>query len=42
MRLQIPDRLVLQVVHLLELRIHMSLISYLSSYIFQEYADPFR
>ena len=42
MHLQIRVRLVLQVVHLLERRNHMSLIAYLSLYIFQAYADPLR
>ena len=42
MHLQILGHLALQVVHLLERRNHMSLIAYLSPYIFQEYVDPFR
>lgn len=42
MHLQILVRLALQVVHLLELRNHMSLIAYLNLCIFQEYAGPFR
>ena len=42
MHLQILDPLALQVVHLLELRNHMSLIAYLTLYIFQEYVDPLR